>query len=285
MQSQINKCPNQDDYSPCACDIVAAEYTLSCSQKQQKEIRDAFRRTSPADFPKLTLSPASNESTIVADLLGSNHRVTRELWLSCPSTSYPLSLDPDAFMSSRKTIKFIYINNCNLSGLDFHFLVGFEVLEMISFSVTSNIGQALWSSMPPIMPKLATLSILYSTGLNDWTEFPPLTPGLQQIQVFNSELTDQGMDRIAQWAQEYSSDTLVELYAAIGNLTKIPKQISSLSQLKRLYLFDQLMEPGIATIPAGSLTFTAPVQYLNLFSCGVKTIEPGAFKGRPMYSR
>ena len=129
---QITYCPNREDYSPCVCDhprwikchnISLATMSTVFDETIQKRISN--------ELEQVRLVIPKNDLTIPANLLH-NYRVMNWILLQCEGiTEQRLTININAFRSSRNFTRSIAINNCNVTGLNFHFLQDFILLNML----------------------------------------------------------------------------------------------------------------------------------------------------------
>ena len=264
------------DFSPCVC---SAGY-VHCGDILPSYIATSFEQKKNAsnEIEILQLVLPYSEQLIPANLLGEN-RVKNEIKLYCESLSAkPLRIDSDAFKASRDYLKdSLWIQVCDLAGLDFNFLKGFHQLEYLALLTVANVHLINWPSLPPL-PGLKTLNIESGTGLNGWTQFPALGQGFLELLLSNNAIDDASIDRILQWlSNEPSANTLYEIDLRHNALTKIPRQISS---LKNLRIFLIAFNPLSTIVRSQSFNLSsAPISYLSLRATGIDTIESGAFQG------
>ena len=268
-----------EDYSPCTC-INSPSYGLEiiCDSIDTQTIREVFSRTTTNDLFSFQLtvpSPsAGNIVAIPAELL-SGKRVGNIL-LTCPFPNWQLAIDADAFRSSSDYAFFFFSAGCDLSQLDFSSVLNsFVKLSTIFISQSSNVKgiQNL-----PTLPSLKQLAITYSTGLEQISDFSRL--GLIQLKRFwlnGNQLGDEIIDIIlnAIASSPSASTSLEMLWLTSNQLTQIPTQLSSFSQLTQL----DLSNNSFPVIPSGSFIFKAPVDYLYLESDSISSIDPDAFQG------
>ena len=277
-----NICPGSENYSPCSCyrSNPNAIPLVSCYGIPLDEVYSVFRRTSTAYLEKfvLELLPSDSTEIIPADLL--NNHWTGRIEISCKNGS--LRADPQAFRSSKNTTENISINNCDLTGLDFGFLSGFDQLSLTYFSGLSNIGAANWNSFPSL-PNLNELTIYKSAGLNEWTGFPRLTRGLDRLYIQECDIQDAAMDRVLNWIAQSSADTLHTLEIEVNYLTTVPLvlRVPSFPKLTNLYLGKQ--KTAIPVIPIDSLHGFSPYFKLQVADTGINKIDEGAFQGNEFY--
>ena len=233
-------------------------YSVLCYRIILTKVSNVFKRTPTAELEKFSiyLLPADRNEVIPRDVLNS-HRV-RNIEITCDdSANFYLRVDPQAFGSSRNTTRSIHFYHCDMSRLNFDFLTGFHQIHYIWFPRTLNIGLANWASFP-LLPSLERFSISYSTGLNEWTTFPKLGRGLNRLELYSNDIQDAAMDRILNWAEQHSADTLEQLKIDGNDLQNIPRQLgfpALFSKLQYLHLGSQ--KNGISVIPSGSFYFNS----------------------------
>lgn len=267
-------CPNGDNYSPCTCSYGQVVY---CKGKSLVEVRDAFSRTRAANLTEVHLEPYWTDEVIPADLFGGTSRQIGYIELVCSRESQSLKVDPDAFRSVRNGTTRLAIQGCDTSRMNFTFLTGFNRLTQLWIYQSSGLRLSL-PTLPSHLPSLSELFIYGCKGLNDWTKFPDLTRGLTTLKLHNNGLQDEAMDRILDWALDFSAETLQKLHIDRNALTVIPHQLTWFSRLTHLDIRDQ-DSTGIPSILEGSLSFPYPVRYLSMSEAKIATIEPGSFDG------
>ena len=241
------------------------------------QVSRIFNQTTSADLEHFTIFLLSSDQTIPKDLLD-NHRA-RRIQINCAKNSqrhFLLSIDSEAFRSSKNTTVSLDLNYCDMSQLGFDFLSEFSQLTSITFSNMSNVGLANYTSLPPLLG-LTELHITSSTGLNEWKAFPQLSDGLKSLYLQSNEIKNEAMDRILKWAAEYSVETLEHLRIDDNDLTIIPEQVHIFSKLQILRLDNQ--KHGISEIPSGSFHGTSQHYALYAMNNKIETIQEGAFQG------
>lgn len=242
-------CPNGDNYLPCMCGpgFVQCEGVL--------EAVSVFNRTRPSRLTvfNLTISEQNPTNiTIIPNKFLNKHQI-EILDIKFVKSSYrnSLRIEPGAFSYSKNFTKWIVLEGCELSQLDFKFLTGFDSLSTVEFVSTFNVHLAKWTSMPSMLPNLAHLAIHNSTGLNEWETFPSLSRGLKVLDLNNNEIQSGPLDRILNWSVGHSGNTLEMLFLEQNSLT-VPPQINGLKNLK--YVDSSNQSPGIPVLPNGSLS-------------------------------
>ena len=273
-----DRCPSGEIYFPCECyrNNPSAGLQVICYRIPLEEVYNVFRRTYSTYLERfvLDLLPSESPKIIPADLIN-NHTADR-IEISCKSGS--LRADQQAFRSSKNTTTWLIITNCDLTGLDFGFLSGFDQLSLTYFSGLSNIGAANWNSFPSLL-SLNELTIYKSAGLNEWTSFPRLTRGLDRVHIQECDIQDAAMDRVLNWIAQSSVDTLLRLEIEINFLTTVPLmlRVPSFSNLKTLYMGKQ--KTAIPVVPSGSFHGISPYYQLLVEDAGITKIDEGAFQG------
>ena len=110
-------------------------------------------------------------------------------------------------------------------------------------------------------------------------DIPKLTSGLKILDLYKNDNQDEAMDRILNWAAEYSEDSLARLWIHENDVTKIPRQFQTHfpPKLKELKISSQ--KSGISSIPTGSFYGISPDYNLNAENNQIATIDDGAFQG------
>ena len=191
-----------------------------------------------------------------------------------------ITIDPEAFNSSKNYAKYFEISFCDASGLNFKFLQGFNKLLNLSFYSISNVHLAAWDSFP-ILLEMHTLEITNSKGLDKWTQFPDAIKGLSYFELIGNEIGDAAMDRILQWilnSSPYAVFDLRHLKMKMSGLTRIPRLLSTFRNLENIYFEGNQLKNQ--TIGTSSLNFSQHYIFsLFLSSCGINNIEPRTFNG------
>ena len=207
---------------------------------------------------KLAISQADMHlpSNLLAD-----HYVLNEINIECLEKEIKnFKIDSNAFSSSRNFLKVFKVSLCDISGLNLFFFQGFEKLSTISFDSIANANLVNWTTLPPL-PKLATLDIINSKGLDKWAQFPfPINMKLKYLNLFGNKMDDLAMDQFLQWIDgSPSSDFLDFLDLGENALTQIPRQLSSFKKLSVINLDRNRL---IKIIPSGSFNFSHLVKKL-----------------------
>ena len=279
---ELQNCPNKQNYSPCTCGETYDGYSITCNRVPLANISSLFKQNTAAGWGNLflKLSPTDVNKTIPADLLG-NHTVAT-IQLSCPTSNYFLTIDPNAFRSSRNSAELYSFINCDMNRLDFQFLSGFEKLTSLYFTEIKNAHLLNWTTLPTLN-NLKSLTFGFSAAgdLNRWMTFPKLSRGLVQLNLIENNINDVEIDRILNWTLKTSAHTLEYLNLNRNNLTQIPRQISSFTKIKRISFVNQ--NTGISLISNGSFSFSVNhfLYIVDLNSNKIASIKPGAFQGRP----
>ena len=212
--------------------------------------------------------------TIIPPNLLQDHQVTGEILIEC-LTAQNLSIDAEAFRSSRNFTLDLKISACDLSRLEFHFLKDFQQLRILTFYSDTNVHLAEWSTLP-ILHDLNEFKIIYCTGLNEMSQFPRLFHGMMKIDLSSSNIGDSAIDRILEWMQNLYGK-LSHLNLESNALTKIPAKITSFNQIRKIFLGHNLLSN--ATIPSGSFFGSDIGLTLHLENMGIESIHSGAFQG------
>lgn len=277
-------CPNEDDYSPCIC---TATLWLMCDNISLEMVRQIFKgkngNSGPLSIETFKLKIPPKDKHVPANLL-TEHFVWSDIDLKCfdKGKEQKISIDPEAFSSSRNFTKILNISFCDISELNFSFLRGFDKLWKLSLYSVTNVHLADWKSLPVNdLPGQFDFNLKNSKGFDKWTELPQPMKGIKYCDLSGNEMGDIAMGRILKWIVDSPSvDTLNHLIMTNNALTQIPLQINSFPNLRLLNLDDNVLIN--ATIRSGSLKFSYSIRVVrevHFASCGISTVEPGAFQG------
>ena len=285
------KCPNNEDYSPCQCFVFKSYYSLTCDKVPLANVSNIFKRTTPVNWIEfdLGLTISDFNKTIPANFLG-NH-TAKFFRLYCPAAvqqkqNFLIKIHPNAFRTPKSVdIERYYsssfeIEGCDISQWNLNFFSGFHRFVALHIINASNFHLANWTSMPPL-PYLSHLYIAKGAkDLNQWITFPNLSVGLQGLHIFDCEINDAAMDRILNWALKTSANTLESLDISGNNLAKVPHQMSSFKKIRSINLSKQK-----TTIPSlsanGSFAFPKnhSISFISAAGNRIASIQPGAFQG------
>ena len=191
-----------------------------------------------------------------------------------------LAIDLNAFSPiTRNSAQYLWIEHCDLSGLDFSFLTGFNQLQELIILHPSNIGKAKWDLLPPL-PALQHLYIDDGEFSNntEWAKkLPPLVHGLSEIHLIGMGMARyEIVESIFQWLLISSSETLKILeISSWHNLTRLPSQLPLFPNLNHFKIDCSNFE--IAVIK--ELWLPSGASKIKIEQCGVLEIEPGAVRG------
>lgn len=110
-----------------------------------KTVASIFTRTATVELDKVSLYIASSDTFVPADVLAKTN-VTDEIYLACPTNTYQLKLDINAFRNTKAVTTSVTIENCNLGRTNaLSFLTGFNALRdfKIFFSTNINVSREL----------------------------------------------------------------------------------------------------------------------------------------------
>ena len=258
---------NQENIYPCVC---LGLNEIDCGYVPLSAVKQIFKNQIELENFRLTV-PLSEEF-IPANLLVKN-KINTEFQLQCQQSTQRLTIHPNAFQASRKFTSIFGVINCDLARFNFSFLADFRKLYMLFFKRCANIHLADWTTLP-LLPKFNFLEIEFMK-LNEWTNFPVLHKGLYSVTLKRNLIGDAAMDRILQWLTDSPSiDTLTYLDLEATFLNEIPVKISSF----KIHLLLFLGRNPIKVIRNGFITNIRPFR-IDLHSCDIDTIEPGAFHG------
>ena len=275
---QLNKsfCPNNEDFSPCGCPMEN-HFELECKNVSIFEIQRIFNSTKVADFDYILLEPAPIPSKLfIPKDIFYNHRILDTISLF-GSTYFPekiiLEIHPEAFRSCRKVTKKILIQSLDLQKLEFSFLTHFKELQDIQIVNSFN----LFVFNLPYLPKLISIKILNCTGLNYWNTFPHLKNGIEDLRLQYNMVNDKVLDVILNKIQTGPSKNTLNYLDLHGNaLTQIPHQLKAFCKLSKIFLGRQ-QKPGFGVLKS-TISFSAPIELLDLSSCYIKSILPSVFQ-------
>lgn len=233
-----------------------------------------------ADFYGAVLRFDNTDDLLIPKDLFGNHRITFSITLRCTGVDEVRpNIHPEAFRSSRNVLKSFMIESCDMSNLNFKFLVGFDQLVFLGITKCSNVH------LTNFLPSLTSLAFLYIDE-STWFDGPWITPtrptndlaSLREISLIKSDLNDDKAAKILDWILASSlNGTRVEKLDLSGNqLTRIPiTQINAFSQLKIFMMWNQKL-PGLNVLSARSLFRIFPFvnYYLNLDLYHIISIEP-----------
>ena len=259
-------------------------------------------KTSPTEIPELFLNQTTSVTTssgsvfmdIPSHLLGSHSANILNLICSndykdgiihIVKKALKLTIDPDAFSSSKNSTTLLTITRCDLEKLDFSFLKGFHRLEKIEITNPFNIGKADWGRFPSL-PALQTLFINDGnpSDLNGsrWVDnLPSLHNGLSHVTFQGIGFSgDEVADRLTQWLIDYSIETLQTI--SIQNwfsLTRLPRRL--FSSFKQLLCIDfSCGNYKIDVIEEGAIDGVSASVVVAVQNCGIREIKRDAFRGR-----
>ena len=292
---------------------------MVCDQVDLPTVQDVLRSSSVRSITKLQLNLPSDEEeqTVPADVSGGKRMEMIEI--TCPATS--LAIHSEAFRASRSATKVLEIGGCDLSHLDYSFLADFASLQSLVFrkcvAIAANFQaldqltqlaiedspdlQHLSKEFLSLLPNLTSLSIdncrnfdTFANGslpnmlkslsishcpeFKQWNIFHQLTE-LKEVRLIGSPLDDQSVsDLLDAILSSPVAETLTNLNLNYNLMTRIPHQLSHLPKLSDLHLDYN----NIFLLNSGSLHLKAPkVNAISLIGNGLRTIESGAFAGRP----
>lgn len=274
-----DKCPGAEDYTPCTCQGCRGTWRLTCDGVTANELRDVLRKTTVTVFQAVDISlskesSAANLEDIPMDVLEGKR--ASSIRLACSAREHQLRVDAEAFASTKQSTNRFEINHCDLSKLNLTFLADFNEITSFNLINSTHVHLAL-----PSLPKLRNLTswfgISYCSGLNELRDYPPpLAAGLGVLYLTKSEMNDDAMDRMLDWILSSSKDTLWAIHMNDNHLTRMPKQLSSFTQLSTVHADGN----AISVVSTDSVVFTGSTLIsLSLHNCKIELIQPNAFKG------
>lgn len=267
-------------YAPCTCraDPFPTKVSIDCGPLIPRAalITTAFARSkSNVTTHEMVHLRLKKFTDIPTDLLGARSN-TRNIQLSCPDNKFELTINQNAFRSSRSTANHVTIEKCDLRQLDWRFLTQFTVLDSLLLVGSSFLNMQS-------MPLLPSVTAIYIVSCGNFQELYPFdqTPNLARLQIDNSfNVTDEVFDGIVNMAASSYMDTL-EILSLVGNkITHIPSAIGNFTRLISL----QMENNAIKTLSTGSLHFSSTqLSTVWLSNNKLQTIQPGAFKGENIF--
>lgn len=205
-----------------------------------------------------------------------------------------LIVDPNAFRSSKNTLRYFSLMSYNTDKFDFQFLKGFQRLHHILFSRLSNLHKSLPTL--PSLPSLNGLAIWFSTGLNEtWQSTDKITlqtgAGLNDLLVIGCELDGESLAHFLDWIMPSSIKTFSSLHVAFNTIGFITRQLSSFKGLKKIEITHNQLDLVVSKnsfylqdIYAVHMDTDAYTGYwrppnTDLSNSRIVDIESGTFKG------
>ncbi len=166
----------------------------------------------------------------------------RHIKLTCPDANFKLTINSDAFRSSRSSTALgVSIENCNLNQLDWRFLAEFSVLESMHL-----VGSTLKNNNMNIFPLLTSISSFSMLNCGNFDVlYPPVrTPHLIHLQIDNSfNVSDDVFERIISASADGPyRDSLQFLSLVCNKMTRIPSAIGNFINLRHLLLNGSLIQ-------------------------------------------
>ena len=242
-----------------------------------EEVKVAFSSiTTPITMGSLTLHIQSFGDIIPADILGRN-QLTDNLTIVGHLNFVPsLSIDPDAFRTSKLTVQSVHLKKLDMKQVDFQFLAGSTQLFELELVGLTNLPQSL-PTMPDL-PGLSDLRIEDSPGLNqEWQNGNVFLPGkgLKRFLADNSGLDDVGVSQFLEWIIPNAAETLTQFQLDNGRIGTIPRQLRSFRILKSIGINFNRKD-----LVVQSNSFNGSInKYIYLVTSRLINIEPDAFLG------
>ena len=249
--------------------------SLTCNQVPLANVSSIFKQVNATKWRQfnITFSKSDNNQTIPAELLG-NH-TAKKIVLKCTGNS--LKVDSKAFLKTKNVTRVFSFDSCDLSQFNFDFLTGFDQLATLKFISVPNLHLINWASALPNLRNLSGFVVRSSKDLNQWTKFPNLGNGLTRLVLNDNGMTDATMDRILSWASNTSAKTLNWLSLNENSLTKVSRQISTFTAIKKFSMDKQ--KTGIPSISNDTFRFSSPIANFSASRNNITTIQPGSFQG------
>ncbi len=280
----VGQCTNS--FSPCECvhdPSTMAGPVVTCDNVPAIIIKSVFGKIKSNYYiDEFVLMPYSDDRKVIANLIG-NRTTIGSLYLSCPTRSYLLSIDPAAFSSTKAVTKTLYILKCDLNALNWAFIASFSNLRSVNILFSSNLHQTFYTLPSASLTKLSNVylkSIIALDGFSNASiKFPPAPPkGLSSLFIgycynFGSFALE---NLLSKWVLPSSKNTLTSLVVAANNLTHIPSSVSKLTKLVDIEIYEN-MQP--LKLVKGAFNFTEPVEALYMDYCDIATIPVGTYSG------
>jgi len=227
-----------------------------------------------------------NESdSIPADLLGSNPIKSIDGFksgltiygASYGASSYAsLSVDSNAFRSSKDTLQNFEAEYLDTELMDFTFLTGFQKIRKVELNNVLGIDQSLRTL--PALPTMDSLYIYNATNLNEVFQTvgnPLQVDGLKLLWAYGTGLDAKSLANLLNWLAPSSVESLREIKISSNNIETIPSQLRNFSHLQTIDISNNKVA---MTILASS--FIVPrYTTMTLAYSRVVEVEAGAFQG------
>jgi len=218
--------------------------------------------------------------SIPADLLGSNS-ITSSLYIygaaSNSESSYAsLSVDSNAFRSSKDTLQYFTTYYLDTELMDFTFLTGFQKIVKVELNSVLGLDQSLRTL--PALPTMVSLFFDNSTSLNEVFQTvgnPLQVDGLNYFRAYTSGLDAKSLSNLLNWLAPSSVESLREINIFGNNIETIPSQLRNFSHLQTIDISQNKVD---MTISASSFIVPRYI-YVTLASSRVVQVEAGAFQG------
>ena len=300
------------EYMEVSCDGVSLHSVQSVLRRSTRDITmmrltlPAVNSSIPSDtfggkrvlYTVLACSPSSTPLQIHPDAFRSSQDFTRAFEIKgCDMTRLDYtflaeftvlrSLKFDNFSNSAGTFHTIPKVLPSLTDLsvvdspDFHNFTFLDLpflANLTSVEVNNCPNFTSFQGLPASMPGLRSLVITSCPQFKHWNVFSNQLTGLTDLSLSGSKLGDQAVsDLLDAIVASPVADTLTYLNLRDNGMTKIPEQISRLTNLKDL----NLAHNSISLLDNGSLNLVASkVGTVYLFSNELRAIEPVALKGK-----
>lgn len=242
------------------------------------DVIEAFNRTKTPEVAIFYLTLTYVETyNVIPDNFISNKQMSIFNFLSDPN--YSLKIAKDAFNSTKNYTSRIELSKLYLEDSNLSFLEGFTKVSSLLLLSLPDMEKVL-PTFPRNLPMMSALSFDSCLGWNSMSNnlLPMVNAGeLIRLDIIRSvDLTDNAMDDVMEWVITSFHSSLRSLYIYSNNLTRIPLQIEFFDRLNLFSMKNNLFPQ----IPAGSIKFKSnDMREIDISSCGVRTIEPGAFEG------
>ena len=285
---QYSTCPASGvNVYPCNCTTTTNDFgsgdVITCVNVALADVTAMISGISKqtAQVFGFEMTPMVSETTITANALTKKFAVTGYIKITCPAVAwtakYRLTIKPKAFAASQPYTQGFILSGCDLTGFSFNFLDSFANLNSLVLDSVTNLPDSSIDQLPSL-PSLSSFTVSYTTGLNSWTNFPQEMDGDAISLTFDhTDLNDQGVANVLDWASSTFSDTLTTIAIYGGQMTQYPVALnpSNFPALDRVILDSQ----KLTNLAASSLTFSQPITLLYINNCGVKSIDSGTLVG------
>lgn len=247
---------------------------VTCDRIAISVVKSVLDQSDSTNIHRLWWKLTSDDGVIPAGLI--SNKLINEFYIYCPSESFRLMIDPEAFRDTSNHTKLFRISGCDLGQLDYGFLNNFESVTELFIPSSMNVHTI---ESLPLLPSLDKLSITNCEGLDEIHHFPNLSSVFKSLYLSGDHLTDDGakviLDSIISTP---AADSIEFITMADNKLTSIPSGLNLLPKLKEIYFSSG---NNISILTKGSLAFPVNEKQikLQLKDVGLTSIEEGALEG------